>query len=706
MKEGRGVATKYSSQGRKGSLCGVESPIITQSTVNLIAYSIVLSFFTMVNLWSAINYAKNVNYDVLSVEGLYSNQVTNTIGYLVVPIALNFIHGSIKSYMNIRELQNYQLKAYFQVTVCLVALFCPYAIYNIVMIAHSPRIATLYYFSLIFRPVGIMYALSVSITRSHHKIRSIWILLPLYILFCALNHYYVTCSEQGPMASMYYGVDALVSSGYLYTLADALYSKLVVTNTDRKWRPHEKFILDIVSAYYVCYFMVWLYTHVYDSAVHSAPFGSGTHLRRVSYAALGSSILMNCINFDLFASLTYMVNGNNTKVNELLTVQALVKKLERETNNNEALIHKLLPPTVAQQLCSGKPVIPEYFDQTSIFFSDIEGFTTIASTVTPLEVINFLNHMYTAMDYIASLFKLYKVETIGDAYVIAAGIPDRHEDHALEIANFALLVMHCINVIKNPANTDIPIRLRIGINTGPSVCGVVGRTMPRYCIFGDTINTASRMETTGIVDRTHVSAAFATLLQKNYPGWFLIEERGEIDIKGKGLMTTYWINGAGPANTKLTANFMAKTRSKVKRILREQKDKPLVYKHLLSTVDEIETSPSDSLTTLGVKKLSKLNLLLSDLADTINPVSSPPKSSPMSTKSLISPMSTTETWSYFDDEFDAVRTDSSTPDNDTDSGEESDKGDSSSATGKMVKVRHGKWYLIILTHQLFWAFPH
>ena len=704
MEKGRGISRAPTPRVRKGSftsLSGDDSPIITQNIVNFIAYSLVLSFFTMLNISLAINYSKNINYNVPSIEGLYGNHITDTIGYLVIPIALNHIHGSIKSFMNIRDIQYYQLKAYFKVTICLVALFSPYAIYNLVRITPSPSTVTLYFFSLMSRPMGVMYALSTSITRSNHKIRSIWILLPLYVLFCASHYFYVAVSEQGVTTNVYYGIAALVFSGYLYVLADALFSKLAGINTDRKWRPHEKFIVESVFAYYVGYFIVWLYTLVYDTSVHTVSFGSGKYLRLISLATLGCSVAVNCLNFDLFTSLTYMKNDNNDKVNEFVTIQALVKKLERETNNNAALIHRLLPPSVAKELCAGKPVIPEYFDNSSIFFSDIEGFTTIASTVTPLEVINFLNHMYTAMDYIASLFTLYKVETIGDAYVIAAGIPDKFEDHALEIANFALLVMHCINVIKNPANTDKPIRLRIGINTGSSVCGVVGSTMPRYCIFGDTINTAARMETTGIVDRIHVSTEFALLLQKQYPDWFLIEKRGEIDIKGKGTMTTYWINGVGPANTKLTTSLMAKTRSKVKRILRQQKNKPLAYKHLLSPANNTETSASDRLVTLGVKKLSKLNLLLVDLDNELGSISSPPKSSPQKSplhlKSLISPISTNEASSFFDDWVDTENTEN--PDTCTDSSGESDEdvggSSTSSARERMGRVQYGKWYVIV-----------
>ncbi len=715
MEKGRGISRASTSRVRKGSftsLSGDESPMITQNIINFIAYSLVLSFFTMLNISLAINYAKNINYNVPSIEGLYGNHIKDTIGYLVIPIALNHIHGSIKSFMNIRDIQYYQLKAYFKVTICLVALFSPYAIYNLVRITPSPSIVTLYYFSLMSRPMGVMYALSTSITRPNHKIRSIWFLLPLYILFCASHYCYVTFSCQGFITNVYYVIAALVFSGYLYVLADALYSKLAEMNTDRKWRPHEKFIVESVSAYYLGYFIVWLYTLMYDTSVHTVSFGSGKYLRLISYAVLGCSVAINCLNFDLFASLTYMKNGNNDKVNELVTIQALVKKLERETYNNAALIHRLLPPTVAKQLCAGKPVIPEYFDNSSIFFSDIEGFTTIASTVSPLEVINFLNHMYTAMDYIASLFNLYKVETIGDAYVIAAGIPDKFEDHALEIANFALLVMHCINVIKNPANTEKPIRLRIGINTGSSVCGVVGSTMPRYCIFGDTINTAARMETNGVVNRIHVSAEFASLLQTKYPDSFLIEERGEIDIKGKGRMTTYWINGVGPANTKLTTSFMDKTRSKVKRILRQQRNKPLAYRHLLSPINEAEASASDRLVTLGVKKLSKLNLLLADLGNEISSLSSPPKSSPqkspLNTKSLISPISTNEASSFFDDWVDTENIDN--PDTCTDSSGESDDdvaggSSTSSARDRVARVQYGKWYVVIYSlHLLVNAF--
>jgi len=668
-----------------------EHPVITQNIVNFLCLTIVFTYFTLLNMLLALQYAVHTNNKVPLMDSPRDMYAMDTIGCLVIPIALNHLVGVFKLFNCDKILHFYQIKACVKVTVFLIALFGPFIIYNSVRIMPIPSLVTLYYFSIMTSPIGILYALSAAITRSNHKFRSIWTLLPLYILFCILQYLYVSGRIQ---VEGTYSADSTITVllngsiffGYSYVVAEAIYSKIREINADRKLRGHEVFIIQGAFAYYSCRVIIKVYSLVQGTSASHATFGSAEYIS--PYAVLVCSAIINFLNFDLFKSLTRATAENNAKANELVAVQALVKKLERETSNNAKLLHRILPPSVARQLCAGKPVRPEYYDSSSIFFSDIEGFTSISSHCSPLEVINFLNHMYTVMDYIASLFNLYKVETIGDAYVIASGIPDKFDDHALEIANFALLVMHCINIIKNPANTSMPIRLRVGINTGSAVCGVVGTSMPRYCIFGNTINVASRMETTGIVDRIHVSAAFANLLQTNYPGWFLIEERGEVEIKGKGLMTTYWINGAGPANTKITADFMAKTRSKVKRILNEQKDKPLVYNHLFSPLREL---PSDGLP----KKLSKLNLLLADLDNEIQAMSPKSKPSTADTKSLISPVSVAETDADFDDMVDieySVNAATSDPDLATDAGFDSDiETDLPKKEGRMHSVQHGKW---------------
>lgn len=140
---------------------------------------------------------------------------------------------------------------------------------------------------------------------------------------------------------------------------------------------------------------------------------------------------------------------------------------------------------------------PEEFTEVTIYFSDIVGFTTIAAHCTAVQVIDLLNDLYTIFDATINAYKVYKVETIGDAYMVVSGLPGRTPDHAEQIATMALDLLHQSGQFKVKYLPGVPLQLRIGMHTGPCCAGVVGLTMPRYCLFGDTVNTASRMESTG-----------------------------------------------------------------------------------------------------------------------------------------------------------------------------------------------------------------
>ena len=218
------------------------------------------------------------------------------------------------------------------------------------------------------------------------------------------------------------------------------------------------------------------------------------------------------------------------------------KELEVEKQKSESLLAEMLPRKVMEDLKLGKEIEPESFDCVSIFFSDIVGFTNIAGGSTPLQVVALLNHLYTTFDAQISEHDVYKVETIGDAYMIASGLPERNGDrHAAEMANCALDLLSCTDTFQIPHMPDRQLQLRVGIHSGPVVAGVVGLKMPRYCLFGDTVNTASRMESGGMALRIHLSQSTCTLLEQT--GGYHLDCRGEIEVKGKGAMRTYWLTG-------------------------------------------------------------------------------------------------------------------------------------------------------------------
>ena len=226
-----------------------------------------------------------------------------------------------------------------------------------------------------------------------------------------------------------------------------------------------------------------------------------------------------------------------------MIVAKRTEKLEEQTARVKELLYEILPSEVAEKLIQCEVVQPEEFESVSVFFSDIVGFTPLVSISTPIQVVRLLNDLYTTFDTTLKEFWVYKVETIGDAYMIASGLPKRignmHADH---ICLTALALLADVAVFKIHHLPEEQLQLRIGIHSGPCVAGVVGIKMPRYTLFGDTVNTASRMESSGLPLRIHISQQTRDIIVENhYP--FDLEERGIIQVKGKGEMTTYWVTG-------------------------------------------------------------------------------------------------------------------------------------------------------------------
>ncbi|CAH1793096.1 unnamed protein product [Owenia fusiformis] len=223
-------------------------------------------------------------------------------------------------------------------------------------------------------------------------------------------------------------------------------------------------------------------------------------------------------------------------------VEERTEELAVAMSNVQTLLHKILPPSVATKLSKGEAVEPEYSDACTIFFSDIVGFTNLSSESKPLEIVTMLNQLYSTFDGIIDNYDVYKVETIGDAYVVISGLPNRNEErHVGEIATMALDFAVASADFVIPHFPDRALMLRIGIHSGPVVAGVVGQKMPRYCLFGDTVNTASRMESTSVPRKIQISESTNRLLHQL--GGYITAKRGQIHIKGKGEMETFWLTG-------------------------------------------------------------------------------------------------------------------------------------------------------------------
>ena len=189
-----------------------------------------------------------------------------------------------------------------------------------------------------------------------------------------------------------------------------------------------------------------------------------------------------------------MISMMETYANNLETiVDERTALLIEEKRKTDELLYEMLPKYVAEQLKIGEKIDPESFDCVTIYFSDIVGFTGMSADATPLEVVDFLNDLYTCFDSIIDSYDVYKVETIGDAYMVVSGLPVRNNvQHAGEIASMALQVVETVKQFKIRHRPEDTLMLRVGIHSGAVCAGVVGSKMPRYCLYGDTVNTASR----------------------------------------------------------------------------------------------------------------------------------------------------------------------------------------------------------------------
>ncbi|KAJ8281932.1 hypothetical protein COCON_G00044510 [Conger conger] len=252
---------------------------------------------------------------------------------------------------------------------------------------------------------------------------------------------------------------------------------------------------------------------------------------------------------NIIDSMLRMLEQYSSNLEDL--IRERTEELEVERQKTDKLLAQMLPRSVAHALKTGKPVQPEHFPDVTLYFSDIVGFTTISALSQPIEVVDLLNDLYTLFDAIIGEHDVYKVETIGDAYMVASGVPNRNgKRHAAEVANMSLDILHSIGAFTMRHMPDLKVRIRIGLHSGTVVAGVVGLTMPRYCLFGDTVNTASRMESTGLPYRIHVNQTTVDILHSLKLG-YKVELRGRTELKGKGVEDTYWLVGRDGFNKPL-----------------------------------------------------------------------------------------------------------------------------------------------------------
>lgn len=219
------------------------------------------------------------------------------------------------------------------------------------------------------------------------------------------------------------------------------------------------------------------------------------------------------------------------------------QRAEAEKKRADDLLRNVLPESIAETLMANPGTIAQRHPNVTVLFADLVGFTPLSARLSAEEVVDHLDAIFTAFDQLCDAHGVEKIKTIGDAYMVAGGVPKAQDNHAEAVTAMALDMIKVVQRVS--AESGANLQLRIGLNTGPVVAGVIGKRKFIYDLWGDTVNTASRMESHGIAGKVHVSEATAQLLGSD----FEVEERGTIEVKGKGPMRTFLVqrtDGATP----------------------------------------------------------------------------------------------------------------------------------------------------------------
>jgi adenylate cyclase len=209
--------------------------------------------------------------------------------------------------------------------------------------------------------------------------------------------------------------------------------------------------------------------------------------------------------------------------------------LDQLHRENQRLLLNVLPAPIAEKLKKQTGIIAERFDDVSVLFADIVGFTPLSARLSPTELLELLNRIFSDFDELAGRHGLEKIKTIGDSYMVAGGLPEPHPDH---LALMAALAIEMHENIRQVGHNFGGLSLRVGLHVGSVIAGVIGMRKFIYDVWGDTVNTASRLESHGATGRVQVSEAVFLRLQDR----FIFEPRGAIELKGRGPMNTYFLN--------------------------------------------------------------------------------------------------------------------------------------------------------------------
>jgi adenylate cyclase len=224
------------------------------------------------------------------------------------------------------------------------------------------------------------------------------------------------------------------------------------------------------------------------------------------------------------------------RIGACLERKRLLDELRIEKQRSEALLLNTLPRRIVERMRRGETVIADHIAEATILFSDLVDFSALAARLSPQNTVALLGSLFSRFDELAAQHGVEKIKTIGDGYMAAGGLPETRSDHVKAVAEMALSMLDAVAAVAGVSGA--PLDLRIGIHTGTLVAGVIGTSKFVYDVWGDTVNTAKRMEGHGLAGRVHVSAAVRDALGAT----FCFEPRAPIEVKGKGLLETYLLH--------------------------------------------------------------------------------------------------------------------------------------------------------------------
>ncbi|MGF1493900.1 MAG: transporter substrate-binding protein [Microcoleaceae cyanobacterium] len=326
--------------------------------------------------------------------------------------------------------------------------------------------------------------------------------------------------------------------------AEGNYQKIITTNSEQLYGPASnclgKSVFEVLPPAQACLF----YHHIRQvvetgktlNVEYSLPIIQSQDWSQSPYDLLQPNPADNLVWFA--ATISPLPNQRVIWVAHNTTERKrMLDALQIEQQKSERLLQNILPQSVAERLKQSPGSIADRFDNATILFADIVNFTEFSSQISPTELVDWLNNIFSIFDELAQEHQLEKIKTIGDSYMVVGGIPTPQANHAEAIAEMALDMQQAITQVNRQDGT--PFQLRVGINTGPVVAGVIGTRKFIYDLWGDAVNIASRMESRGVPGKIQVTADTKKLLSTKYK----FEERGKVYVKGKGDMTTYWLVG-------------------------------------------------------------------------------------------------------------------------------------------------------------------